>query len=295
MNRLLLTLGMYLSSNLAVAYYYEPPQKPNLIGKNYAQLVANSAYAAYLSETCSKGNSVRSGFYELAGYLALYQGSKEGIIQEFIQKKKSYASNSNVIDTGKLCYLNSAKTNATIADTEDFIARYISWAKDRKIAYENAIATWQERERSYQQAIYDAEQKRIADANYEAERIRIAEAKAQQDKESIIYALKLKSMTITDRDAEYILKKAYPLTDTIFIRKLSYQSTDFLDMQDTGSGYVVKTRLNYLNLTDNRHYLKINFYYDYQGNGSSWEFAGYSDFIPPEKLTASALLQALSK
>ena len=293
MNRVLLIFGMYLSSNLAVAYYYEPPQKPNLIGKNYAQLVANSAYAAYLSETCSKGNSVRSGFYELAGYLALYQGSKEGIIQEFIQKKKSYASNSNVIDTGKLCYLNSAKTNATIADTEDFIARYISWAKDRKIAYENAIATWKERERSYQQSVYDAEQKRIAEANYEAERIRIAEIKAQQDKESVIYALKSKSMTVTDRDAEYILREAYPLAG--IFGKLNYQSTDFLDMRDTGNGYVVKTRLNYLNLMDSRQYLKIDFYYDYQGNGSSWGFAGHSDVIAPKQLTASTLLQLLSK
>lgn len=113
---------------------------------------------------------------------------------------------------------------------------------------------------------------------------------AQND--SIMYAMSLKSLHITERESGYILQTAYPLAG--IFGGLTFRNADVVNSIDTGSGYAITTKLNYLNLIDQYQYVKITFYYDYRGNGDYWEFSGHSDVIAPKQLTAKTLLQFLS-
>ncbi|MBM9519997.1 hypothetical protein JWG39_09225 [Desulforhopalus vacuolatus] len=104
-------------------------------------------------------------------------------------------------------------------------------------------------------------------------------------------AVTLKSMYITERESGYILQTAYPLAG--IFGELVYRNAILVSSKDNGSGYAVTTKLNYLNLLDQYQYVKITFYYDYQGNGDDWEFSGHSDIIAPRQLTVTTLLQFL--
>lgn len=129
------------------------------------------------------------------------------------------------------------------------------------------------------------------------DRVQVAKNIENQKKELLISELKQKSLLITQRDSEYILDVAYPLVNPLaaFLGRLIYKGNDLISSVDTGNGYKFTVKLYYLNLAKVQHYLDIAFYYDYQGNGSSWDFVGHSDFIAPQKLTATSLLNLILK
>ena len=113
-----------------------------------------------------------------------------------------------------------------------------------------------------------------------------------QANDTVMYALSLKSLRITENESGYILQTAYPLAG--IFGGLQFRNADVVSSIDNGSGYAITTKLNYLNIIDQYQYVKITFYYDYRGNGDYWEFSGHSDVIAPKQLTAKTLLQFLS-
>ena len=101
--------------------------------------------------------------------------------------------------------------------------------------------------------------------------------------------LQEQSLRATSRDGQYILNMAWPLA----FGMLQYRSADLLGARETGSGYAISTRINYLNLLSRPHFLKLTFYYDRRGNPEAVELSGHSDIIAPQNVDPAWLMDLL--
>jgi hypothetical protein len=108
--------------------------------------------------------------------------------------------------------------------------------------------------------------------------------------ESLVPLLQAQSLRVTSRDGQYILNLAWPLA----FGMLQYQSADLLGTSETDTGYAISTRINYLNLLNRPHFLKLTFYYDGHGSAESLKISGYSDIIGPQNVDPARLLELVS-
>ena len=92
-------------------------------------------------------------------------------------------------------------------------------------------------------------------------------------------------------NADYLLEIAWPAAT--FFGGLSYQSADVADSGYFSDGYYVSVRLNYLNVIDQRQWIKFLFTYDDDGDIMKIEILGFSDIISPSFIPSSKLINSL--
>jgi hypothetical protein len=92
-------------------------------------------------------------------------------------------------------------------------------------------------------------------------------------------------------NGDYLLEIAWPAA--LFFGGLAYQSTSVADSGYLGDGYYVSVRLHYLNIIDQRQWIKFLFTYDDDGDIKKIEILGYSDIIAPSFISSSKLINSL--
>lgn len=237
----------------------QPSPQPNVAGKHYKALQKKAAYAAFIADECGFGSDVQRKYGALVK--TIFDDSvdaQQRSMEEFKSRKRRFSDETGFLTVKKNCLWNTGKTRALVNETSDDISSYMDNIAEARKKHQREIIDWNN-------CLDNVMLKRVSE----------------------------RAMKLTRNRAQNFLQAGWAAG-----AMLEPQRASLMENKVSSDGYIVVTRLWYLNALGTSQSLDIAFFYNKDGNETGIEFVDYSDglakhFLPIRQLSRRELLNRI--